>query len=179
RQNSRTSRCSKSTSIPRKTSCERSGSKGKARSSPSRAPRKSGVRPGTPVPPRSRRCWTNQSEAAAMGKIGLAFIAGVLSTLSPCVLPLLPIILGTAISKHRAGPVALAAGLAISFVTVGLFVAVIGYSIGLDDGVFRAVSAVLIIGIGVVLLVPRFQAQLAFAGAPVSSWIEQQSAGFS
>jgi len=114
-----------------------------------------------------------------MGNIGLAFAAGVLSTLSPCVLPLLPIVFGPAIGEHRAGPVALAAGLAISFVTVGLFVALIGYSIGLDDGVFRAASAVLIIGIGVVLLVPRFQAQLAFAGAPVSSWIEQQSAGFS
>ena len=57
-----------------------------------------------------------------MGNVGLAFIAGVLSTLSPCVLPLLPIVLGTAVSEHRAGPVALAAGLALSFVTVGLFV---------------------------------------------------------
>jgi len=114
-----------------------------------------------------------------MGNMGLAFIAGILSTLSPCVLPLLPIVLGTAISEHRAGPVALAAGLALSFVIVGLFVAVIGFSIGLDDGVFRAVAAVLITGIGVVLIVPRFQAQLALAAGPVGGWIEQQSAGFS
>jgi cytochrome c-type biogenesis protein len=49
-----------------------------------------------------------------MGSITLAFLAGVLSTLSPCVLPLLPIVLGAAVSAHRAGPVALAAGLALS-----------------------------------------------------------------
>lgn len=94
-------------------------------------------------------------------------------------LPLLPIVFGTAISEHRAGPVALAAGLATSFVTVGLFVAVIGFSIGLDDGVFRAISAVLLIAIGVILLMPNFQAQFAFAAAPVSGWIEQRSSGFS
>ncbi len=41
--------------------------------------------------------------------LGLALLAGVLSILSPCVLPLLPIVLGTAQSEHRLGPVALAA----------------------------------------------------------------------
>lgn len=114
-----------------------------------------------------------------MGNIGLAFIAGALSTLSPCVLPLLPIVLGTAINEHRAGPVALAAGLALSFVVIGLFVAVIGFSIGIDDGVFRAVAAVLVITVGVILLVPYFQTQFAFAAAPVTGWIEQKSSGFS
>ena len=32
----------------------------------------------------------------AAGTLGLAFLAGILSTLSPCVLPLLPIVLGAA-----------------------------------------------------------------------------------
>ena len=50
------------------------------------------------------------------GNLGLAFVAGVLSTLSPCVLPLLPIVFATAAGEHRAGPAALAAGLAVSFV---------------------------------------------------------------
>ena len=71
--------------------------------------------------------------------LGLSFLAGVLSILSPCVLPLLPIILGTAQSEHQLGPVALAAGLALSFTTIGLFVATIGFAIGLDTDVFRAI----------------------------------------
>lgn len=64
--------------------------------------------------------------------IGLGFLAGVLSTLSPCVLPLLPMVLGPASSAHRFGVPALAAGLVTSFVAVGLFVATIGFSIGPD-----------------------------------------------
>lgn len=108
----------------------------------------------------------------------LAFLAGVLSTLSPCVLPLLPLVLGAAVSQHRFGPLALASGLALSFVTIGLFVATIGFSIGLDAGVFRAVAAVLLIAVGIVLIVPQFQNQLATAAGPVSGWTEQRFGGF-
>ena len=99
----------------------------------------------------------------------LAFVAGVLSILSPCVLPILPIVLGAAASEHRWGPAALAAGLSVSFVAIGLFAATIGYSIGLDVGVFRNVAAVLMVAIGAILLVPRLQARLAFAGTPLAN----------
>jgi cytochrome c-type biogenesis protein len=104
------------------------------------------------------------------GALGLAFLAGVLTVLSPCVLPLLPIVLGAAASQHRLGPLALAGGLALSFTAIGLFVATIGFAAGLDTGFFRAVSAVLLIGVGLVLLVPRLQEQFALAAAPVSNW---------
>ena len=73
----------------------------------------------------------------------LSFVAGGLSILSPCVLPLLPIVLGAAASEQKWGPAALAAGLSVSFVAIGLFVATIGFSIGLDADVFRYVAAVL------------------------------------
>jgi cytochrome c biogenesis protein CcdA len=105
-----------------------------------------------------------------IGTLELAFVAGTLSVLSPCVLPLLPIVLGTAASEHRLGPVALAVGLAISFTAIGLFVATIGFAAGLDAGVFRLVSAVLLIAVGVVLLVPKLQEQFALAAAPVGNW---------
>jgi cytochrome c biogenesis protein CcdA len=104
------------------------------------------------------------------GALGLAFLAGVLTVLSPCVLPLLPIVLGAAASQHRLGPLALAGGLALSFTAIGLFVATIGFAIGLHTGVFRTVSAVLLIGVGLLLLVPRLQEQFALAAAPVSNW---------
>lgn len=106
----------------------------------------------------------------SVATLGLALLAGVLSVLSPCVLPLLPIVLGTAASEHRLGPAALAAGLAISFTAIGLFVATIGFAMGLDTGVFRTVSAILLIGVGLVLLVPKLQEQFALAAAPVSNW---------
>src|SRR6516225_6985496 len=113
----------------------------------------------------------------AVGAFVLAFMAGVLSILSPCVLPILPIVLGAAASEHRWGPAALAAGLATSFVVIGLFVAAIGYSIGLDSDRLRYVAATLMIAIGVVLLVPRLQAQLAVAGAPLQTWSDRRFGG--
>lgn len=109
--------------------------------------------------------------------IALAFVAGVLSILSPCVLPIVPIVLGAAASEHRWGPAALAAGLAISFVVIGLFVATIGYAIGLDADRLRYFAAVLMIALGIVLLIPRFQTQLALAGAPLADWTDRHFGG--
>ncbi len=114
-----------------------------------------------------------------MATFGLAWLAGVLSTLSPCVLPLLPLVLGAAASQHRFGPLALAGGLAISFVVIGLFVATIGFGIGLDSDVFRNAAAVMMVLIGIVLVVPNFQARLALAGGPVADWTERRFGGFS
>ena len=114
-----------------------------------------------------------------MSAVALAFLAGLLSTLSPCVLPLLPIVLGGALSQHRLGPVALAVGLALSFVAIGLFIATIGFSIGLDAGFFRLVAALMIVAIGLVLMLPVLQMRLAAAGGPLSDWTEQRFGGFS
>lgn len=115
----------------------------------------------------------------AFGTLGLAFVAGLLSTLSPCVLPLLPIVLGAASAEHKLGPAALAAGLALSFVAIGLFVATIGFSIGLDGDFFRAFAAVLMIAIGAVLMLPALQVRLAAAAGPLGNWTEQRFGGFS
>jgi cytochrome c biogenesis protein CcdA len=113
-----------------------------------------------------------------IGTLGLALLAGILTALSPCVLPILPIVLGTAASEHRLGPVALAAGLAISFTAIGLFVAAVGFAAGIDTGVFRLISAVLLIAVGLVLLVPKLQEQFAVAAAPVSNWAGGYSDNF-
>lgn len=109
-----------------------------------------------------------------VGIAGLAFLAGLLSVLSPCVLPLLPIVLGAAASEHPTGPMALAAGVTLSFVAIGLFVATVGFAIGLDNDIFRNVAAVLMIGIGVVLAMPTLQARLAAAGGPIGNWADQR-----
>ena len=110
---------------------------------------------------------------------GFGALAGVLSTLSPCVLPLIPIVLGTAAGEHRWGPAALAGGLAVSFTAVGMFVATIGFAIGLDADLFRAVGGVMLLGLGLVLMVPALQARAALAAGPVGDWTEQRFGGFS
>ena len=88
-----------------------------------------------------------------IGSVAGAFVAGVLTVLSPCVLPILPIVFGAAASERKYGPAALAAGLTVSFVAIGLFVATIGYSVGLTAELFRQIAAALMIVLGAVLTV--------------------------
>lgn len=51
--------------------------------------------------------------------IGLAFLAGNLSVLSPCILPILPITIGRSLQSHQYGPIALVTGLVTGFALVG------------------------------------------------------------
>jgi cytochrome c-type biogenesis protein len=106
--------------------------------------------------------------------VPLALAAGLFSILSPCVLPLVPIVLGTAVAEHKLGPAALAAGLALSFTAIGMFVATIGYTIGLDGEIFRSGAAVLLVLVGEVLIIPQWQAQFAFAAGPIGNWTGQK-----
>lgn len=98
---------------------------------------------------------------------GLAFLAGMLSTLSPCVLPLIPVLVASANDTHRGGIWALGAGLAMTFTILGLFLATIGASAGLDAETFRIVGAVLLALFGILLVSPQLQGRfgLATAGA--------------
>lgn len=107
-----------------------------------------------------------------LATLGLSGLAGILSTLSPCVLPLLPIVLGAAASEHRLAPAALALGVALSFTVLGLFVSTIGYAVGLDAAWFRYIAAVLLIAVGVVLAAEPLQVRIAAAGSPWSTYIE-------
>jgi cytochrome c biogenesis protein CcdA len=111
-----------------------------------------------------------------LATLGLAFLAGLLSTLSPCVLPLLPIVIGAAATEHRLGPVALAVGLALSFVAIGMFVATLGFAVGLDGDVFRLIAALLLMALGFMLMVPRLQHGLATAAGPAANWASTRMA---
>jgi cytochrome c-type biogenesis protein len=108
----------------------------------------------------------------------LAFAAGILSILSPCVLPLVPIVLGAAVTAHPLGAVALAGGLALSFTGLGLLLALAGFGLGIDAGMFRLAAAVIMVALGAILVVPSWQARLAGAGSPVSAWADRHFGGF-
>jgi len=112
-----------------------------------------------------------------LATLALAAVAGVLSTLSPCVLPLLPAILVGARSEHRLGPLALAGGLALSFAGLGLFVATIGFALGLDPNLFRFAGGGVMMAIGVILLVPAAQYQVAALAGPIQTWTEARFGG--
>lgn len=99
----------------------------------------------------------------------LGYLAGVLTLINPCVLPVLPIVLATALQAGRTGPVVLAAGMSLSFVIVGMTVAVFGRALGIDELVVAQAGAVLMVAFGLVLFVPRFAEGFATATAGVSA----------
>lgn len=103
-----------------------------------------------------------------LGAYGLSVLAGSLSTLSPCVLPLIPILLGSAVAAHRLGPFALATGLAMSFALVGIFFASIGVSLGLEQEVLRNIAAVMLLLFGAILLSSYLQERFAGAASGLS-----------
>lgn len=97
------------------------------------------------------------------------YLAGLLTLINPCVLPVLPIVLATALQAHRLGPVALAAGMSVAFVTLGLGIATLGQSIGLTADTLSDAAAVLMLIFGAILLVPRLNAGFAFATAGMAA----------
>jgi cytochrome c-type biogenesis protein len=98
-----------------------------------------------------------------VGAIGAGFLAGILSTLSPCIFPLLPLVVGAATSTRKSGAFWLAGGVAAAFTIAGLFIGTVGFAIGLDGEVFRAASAALLIVFGIALLSTAVQARLGLA----------------
>jgi len=103
------------------------------------------------------------------GSYAIGFLAGVLTILSPCVLPLLPIVLGSALASHRYGAIALSVGAALSFTVVGLFVATIGFAAGLDGDVFRMIGGVLLLGFAALLFSQSLQDRFAFLATPLGA----------
>ena len=106
-----------------------------------------------------------------LGAIPLALLAGVLSVLSPCVWPLVPIVMGSAAGAGRAGPLALAAGLSIAFALAGTVLSFALISLGLDPELFRFMAAALLVVVAVPLLIPR-------AGLWLNAVLSRLTAGF-
>lgn len=111
----------------------------------------------------------------------LAYGAGLLTLINPCVLPVLPIVLVSALNASKAGPIALAAGMSVSFVTFGVLVTAFGASIGLNQDVLAQIGAVMMVLFGVVMIVPafshRFETATAGMAAGADTKIDQVEAG--
>lgn len=103
-----------------------------------------------------------------------AYAAGLLTLINPCVLPVLPIVLASALQSSRWGPLALASGMGLAFVTLGFGVIAAGHFVGLTEQTVAQAGAVMMILFGTVLLVPQFSARFATATAGVSASADQQ-----
>lgn len=98
-----------------------------------------------------------------------AYLAGLLTLINPCVIPVLPIVLATALQADRRGPLMLAAGMSLSFVILGVTVTAFGHLIGLTVDTLALIGAWLMVAFGLVLLVPRGSALMAVATSGLSA----------
>jgi cytochrome c-type biogenesis protein len=89
--------------------------------------------------------------------ISFAFLAGILTTLSPCVLPVLPFVTASSQSKNKFGPVALSMGLLITFVGSTLIISASGFLFGLDPDLVRKIGGLLLALSGALFLIPKLQ----------------------
>lgn len=99
----------------------------------------------------------------------LALAAGSLTTLNPCVLPLLPLVVAGAMAQNKWAPLAMGAGLALSYALLGLFIASVGESIGLDADRLRLIGGALLVLFGAVQLVPTFSERFVLMLSPVAN----------
>ncbi|MBO9476316.1 cytochrome c biogenesis protein CcdA [Shimia sp. R11_0] len=98
-----------------------------------------------------------------------AYGAGLLTLINPCVVPVLPIVIATALQASKHGPAVLALGMSLSFVMLGMAVTTFGYAIGLTPETLSQAGAVLMIAFGAILLIPRFSTAFSTATAGVAA----------
>src|SRR5919198_806558 len=92
--------------------------------------------------------------------LGIGFLAGVVTAVSPCVLPVLPIVLAGGASGGRRRPYAIIAGLVVSFSFFLLAATSLLDLLGLPQDFLRDVAIALLFLLAATLIVPRFGALL-------------------
>jgi len=96
-----------------------------------------------------------------MPLIILSFLAGIVTIAGPCILPILPIILGTStIKSHSSRPLFIVLGFIISFSAFVVLFSAFGRFITVSASTLRTVSAALIALFGVSMLFPKLQAAI-------------------
>lgn len=91
-----------------------------------------------------------------MELLPLAFLAGILTVVSPCVLPLLPVVLaGSAAEQNRRAPYIIIASLAVSVVLFTLLIKATTVLLGVPSDVWLIISGSLVVFIGATLAFPR------------------------
>src|SRR3954469_13441571 len=89
-----------------------------------------------------------------------ALIAGAATALSPCVLPVLPVVLAAGATGGRRRPLGIVTGLAISFTFATVALVYVIAAFGLPNGFLRTLAIVVLLLFGVSLAVPAFGARL-------------------
>src|SRR3989442_9862767 len=92
--------------------------------------------------------------------IAFAFLAGAGTAVSPCVLPILPVVLSAGATGGRRRPLGIVTGLALSFTFATVALVYLLHALGLPDDLLRTLAIAFLIVFGVSLLVPVVAARI-------------------
>jgi len=96
----------------------------------------------------------------------LALCGGMLNVLSPCVLPILPIVLGRSLQSHAYGPIALVAGLITGFAFAGSLLGITtGWLTNLAN-LLHNTAIILLLCLGILAIFPKWSYRL-FSYIPI------------
>jgi cytochrome c-type biogenesis protein len=109
------------------------------------------------------------SLALSLPQLGLSVAAGGLTTLSPCVFPLLPLVLGGAVQGHRLAPVAMGLGMMLFFAGIGVVLGAVGPALGIDADSIRVAGAAMLIAFALVMVVPALGERFSRWMLPIAS----------
>ena len=87
--------------------------------------------------------------------LGVAFVAGIVTAVSPCVLPVLPVVLASGATGGPRRPFAVVAGLVVSFTVFTLTAAALLSALGLPDDLLRNLAIAVVVVVGLSLVWPR------------------------
>lgn len=102
----------------------------------------------------------------------IAILAGIITVLSPCVLPILPILVGRSLQSHRYGPIALVMGLVSGFAVAGSLLGIsASWLTGLANSIRYSAIALLLI-LGILTVFPKWSYWL-FSYLPLPKWTRE------
>jgi len=100
-------------------------------------------------------------------ELAAAFVAGLLTFVAPCTLPVLPLVVGAGAAGGRRRPLGVVVGFGASFVVMSVLLASLLGASGLAAAQLRVASAVVLALVGVALAVPLLERRLETVLAPV------------
>lgn len=112
----------------------------------------------------------------SLPQLGLSLVAGSLTTLSPCVFPVLPLVLGGALQGNRFAPLAMGLGMTITFACIGMLLGALGPALGIDADTVRTAGATMLVAFALVMLVPALGERFTRWMLPLASSANAASA---
>jgi cytochrome c-type biogenesis protein len=104
--------------------------------------------------------------------VQISIFAGILTVLSPCILPILPLLVGRSLQSHRYGPVALVVGLVSGFAIAGSLLGISASWLTKFANLLRFGAIALLLILGILTLLPGWSYRL-FSYLPLQKWTKE------